>query len=224
MPVLAPHMPRNFARSAFELFAERGFAAVNLDQIAARSGVTKGSLYHHYGSKKELILSACQHYYRNWMQNTQAELAPLTDPLERLTAVLESSVRTCVIDRRNRVFTTEIWAMALYDNDVRASWAQFYDSVRETYVGLVESARSAGQLRTSNPRQAVDFMLSTMEGIKQRASFEPEVAAPAEQQAILANLLSTLGVKEKRRSCRRTSSVVRSPLSVVGGHRSARCN
>ncbi len=44
MPVLAPHMPRNFAKSAFELFAERGFASVNLDQIAARAGVTKGSL------------------------------------------------------------------------------------------------------------------------------------------------------------------------------------
>lgn len=196
MPVLAPHMPAKFARSAFELFAEKGLRRVNLDAVAARARVTKGSLYHHYRSKKELILAACQHYYRSWQQRIHTEVAPLTDPLARLRATLASSVRTCVIDRRNRLFTSEIFAMSLYDAEVKASWAQFYDTVRETYIGMVQAAKAAGELDVDNPRQAVDLMLATMEGIKQRASFEPEIADPKEQQAIVEDLLAMLGIPQ----------------------------
>jgi AcrR family transcriptional regulator len=198
MPVLAPHMPRSFAKSAFDLFAERGLRHVNLDEIAAGAGVTKGSLYHHYGSKKEVILAACQYYYRSWQQRIQHEISPLPDPLERLRTALSSSVRTCVIERRNRVFTAEIFAMSLYDGDVRASWAQFYDTVRETYIGLVETARAAGRLEVEDPRRAVDLMLATMEGIKQRASFEPEIADAGEQQAVVDDLLALLGARQRR--------------------------
>jgi AcrR family transcriptional regulator len=197
MPVLAPHMPSTFARSAFELFAEQGLRNVNLDDVAARACVTKGSLYHHYRSKKELILAACQHYYRSWQQRIHAEVAPLTDPLDRLHATLASSVRTCVIDRHNRLFTSEIFAMSLYDADVRASWAQFYDTVRETYIGMVAAAKASGQLQVDNPRQAVDLMLAAIEGIKQRASFEPEIADPKEQQAIVDDLLAMVGVPQR---------------------------
>jgi len=205
MPVLAPRMPGKLAKAAFELFSERGVRHVNLDAIAARAGVTKGSLYHHYGSKKELVLAGCRHYYQQWHQHTQAQIASLTKPLERLATVLSSSVRTCVIDEKNRVFTTEIFALALSDPDVRAGWAQFYGSVRETYVGLVQAAKAAGKLDVDDPRRATDLMLATMEGIKQRASFEPEISDPAEQQAIVADLLGILGA---RSSARTAASVV----------------
>lgn len=41
-------------RAARDLFAEQGFAATTRDQIAARAGVTRGALYHHFESKTAL--------------------------------------------------------------------------------------------------------------------------------------------------------------------------
>ena len=41
--------------AARTLFAERGFAAVGLDEIATRAGVTRGAVYHHYSSKLGLF-------------------------------------------------------------------------------------------------------------------------------------------------------------------------
>ena len=75
MPVLAPQMRGKLAKSAFELFAQRGIKNVNLDEVAAHAGVTKGSLYWHYKSKKEVILAACAYYYRRWQQRAHAEIA-----------------------------------------------------------------------------------------------------------------------------------------------------
>ena len=40
--------------AARELFAEQGFASTSRDAIAARAGVTRGALYHHFDSKTAL--------------------------------------------------------------------------------------------------------------------------------------------------------------------------
>lgn len=47
--------PAEIANAALECFAERGFAACSLDMIAARAGVTKGTVYLYFSSKEELF-------------------------------------------------------------------------------------------------------------------------------------------------------------------------
>src|SRR5579884_1887365 len=41
--------------SAARLFAEKGFAATSLDEVAADARVTKGAVYHHFANKKALF-------------------------------------------------------------------------------------------------------------------------------------------------------------------------
>lgn len=43
-------------RAARQLFAEQGYAATSLNAIAARAGVSKGALFHHFTSKEDLFL------------------------------------------------------------------------------------------------------------------------------------------------------------------------
>lgn len=188
----AADRPGLLARCAFELIAERGFANVSLDDIAARAGVTKGSLYWHFENRQQLILAACGHYYQQWHRAVQAELAPLVDPLERLRAIVRFSVHSCVIDRRNRLFTTGIFMLMQEDAAVRAGWAQFYASVREVFVGLVLAARGEGARGDGAARRSVDLMLEAMEGLKLRAGFEPHIAEPREQRACVDGLMSIL--------------------------------
>ena len=77
-------MPERLAACAFALFSRHGIQNVTLDQIAARAGVTKGSLYWHYKSKADLIRAACSHYYQTYHRRINDELAHLTDPAARL--------------------------------------------------------------------------------------------------------------------------------------------
>ena len=188
MAVVASQMPALLGRSAFDLFAENGFGNVNLDQVAARAGVTKGSLYWHYKNKQALVLAACNHYYTRWFRAVNADLASVVDPEARLRKTLEFSVHSCVIDRKNRIFTTGIFMLMQEDAAVKASWQQFYSSVREFYVGLVMAGVANGKLATRDAHQAVDLMLEAIEGIKLRASFEPHIAEPSEQAALVDGL------------------------------------
>jgi len=47
--------PAEIVAAALESFAERGFAATRLDDIAERAGVTRGTLYLYFPSKEELF-------------------------------------------------------------------------------------------------------------------------------------------------------------------------
>ena len=47
--------PQELIDAALELFAEKGFAATRSEEVAARAGVAKGTLYLYYPSKEELL-------------------------------------------------------------------------------------------------------------------------------------------------------------------------
>ena len=47
--------PGEVVAAALQLFVERGFAATRLEDVAARAGVSKGTLYLYFASKEELF-------------------------------------------------------------------------------------------------------------------------------------------------------------------------
>jgi AcrR family transcriptional regulator len=46
--------------SAATCFFETGFAATSLDQVAKRARVTKGAIYHHFASKRDLFVAVLE--------------------------------------------------------------------------------------------------------------------------------------------------------------------
>ncbi|WP_407319690.1 TetR family transcriptional regulator [Isoptericola halotolerans] len=57
----AAETARRLVEIAADLFAERGYAAVALDDVATAGGVTRGAVYHHYGSKAGLFRAVASH-------------------------------------------------------------------------------------------------------------------------------------------------------------------
>lgn len=64
--------PEKILRAASELFLKRGFPDTSLDEIAESAGVTKPTIYSHFGSKEGLLLSVteahCEHRAAGLMQ------------------------------------------------------------------------------------------------------------------------------------------------------------
>ncbi len=68
----APHPePAQGARerildTAYELFSRRGVHDVGIDELIARAGVAKATLYRHFRSKDELVLAFLEQRERSW--------------------------------------------------------------------------------------------------------------------------------------------------------------
>ena len=43
--------------AALHVFVKKGYAETRMDDIVESSGLSKGAIYHHYSSKKDLFLS-----------------------------------------------------------------------------------------------------------------------------------------------------------------------
>ncbi len=82
---------------AAELFGERGYDAVSLDDVAERLDVTKGSLYHYFSGKEELATAAVAVLGTAWMQRLAALPADGT-PTSRLRELLREHVTIAVRD------------------------------------------------------------------------------------------------------------------------------
>ncbi|WP_067901238.1 TetR/AcrR family transcriptional regulator [Nocardia vaccinii] len=52
--------------AAQEVFAEKGFTAATIDDIASAAGYTKGAVYKHFATKEELFLALSDRYWRRY--------------------------------------------------------------------------------------------------------------------------------------------------------------
>jgi len=70
--------PDEILAAALASFAERGFAATRLDDVAARAGISKGTLYLYFKGKEDLFEAV-----------VRATLVPNIERMEALTATFE---------------------------------------------------------------------------------------------------------------------------------------
>ena len=77
--------------TAYDLFSRHGVRAVGVDRIVAESGVAKMSLYRHFPSKDDLVLTFLQERHRRWTNEwlrAEAERRGAT-AAERMLAIFE---------------------------------------------------------------------------------------------------------------------------------------
>jgi len=103
-----------------------GDAAVRIDDILAETGVSRGSLYHHYGGRQGLVDAANLELYA---RRTRADVAVLTGLIDRASTpdeLLEAA----------RALTEQTQSPARRDNRIE----------RARLVGQIGSGRFAGRL------------------------------------------------------------------------------
>lgn len=66
--------------SAFELFVDKGFAAVSVREIAERSEVTKSLIHHHFGGKEGLWEAVKEQAFARYYQGQKEELTRAERP------------------------------------------------------------------------------------------------------------------------------------------------
>lgn len=83
--------PQELTAAALALFVDKGFAATRLDEIAARAGVSKGTLYLYFDSKEALFQAVIREGVVPAIEAGEAMLAAQADdPVALLRAFLHS--------------------------------------------------------------------------------------------------------------------------------------
>ncbi len=74
--------PGELLQAALELFVEKGYAATRVEEVAARAGVSKGTLFLYFPSKVDLFKAVVARTLSGRMAEWNAEFETFTGPTE----------------------------------------------------------------------------------------------------------------------------------------------
>ena len=96
---MTPGRPKEFDREealacAVEVFWEKGFHATSVDDLLARMGIGRQSLYDTFGDKESLFCEAIRHYHRSVAHNLTEVLQAEGSPCGNIRRLFETVIAT----------------------------------------------------------------------------------------------------------------------------------
>ena len=126
-------------RAAIDVFAERGYFNAQVADVARAAGVAAGTVYLYFKSKDDILISIFERGMRASLDEAREQVAPITDPRERLREFARLHLRRLGHDRNLAiVFQVELRQSTKF-------MERFSSTLLRDYLGLIREAIADGQ-------------------------------------------------------------------------------
>ena len=172
--------PGEIVQAALEVFAEKGFAAAKLDEIAARAGISKGALYLYFETKEDIFRAVVREAVVPNLTMVEAALSQSTIAFPDLVQMLFTRIAVMVETSRLGAVAKLVIGESRNFPELARVW---HDEVVSRALGALtralEKAQVRGEIRLGDPRlQAFSIMGPILMGVIWQETFTP-VGAPA---------------------------------------------
>ncbi|MEW6173719.1 MAG: TetR/AcrR family transcriptional regulator [Bacillota bacterium] len=154
---------------AFSLFAEKGYEATSIADIAAGVGLTKPALYAHFGGKEDLFLSIhedVENDYNSYMQKVFQEAGPMEVP-QKLFYLFERYIKYFLKNPGGNAFWYRV--MLFPPQDLKDKLARrVYENERkfsEQLGEIIREGMAQGVLRQGSVETVSSSFYSIREGL-----------------------------------------------------------
>jgi AcrR family transcriptional regulator len=141
--------PDEILDAALEVFAAQGYRATRLDEVARAAGVTKGTIYHYFTGKEQLLLAAVRRRQQKKVAEIQEALGDAADPVSVRIARLYHSVWERWTDPKARqVLRLMLSSVSIEAPEVFRTWMRegFVTNLR-MLTSLIEQGKAQGDFR-----------------------------------------------------------------------------
>ncbi|MEQ1503967.1 MAG: TetR family transcriptional regulator [Myxococcota bacterium] len=150
--------------AALAAFAERGFAATRLEEIAVRAGATRGALYHHFDDKGALWTAVLRERWPMVVDPLLAERLGPGEPRPRIAAFVDGVLAAIDEDPRARA----LLAMALSgDGALVGGLAEKHDALQGWVDALTQPLAALG---LDGPDERAELVVDALVGRATRAA------------------------------------------------------
>ncbi|HWP84010.1 MAG TPA: TetR/AcrR family transcriptional regulator [Terriglobia bacterium] len=150
-------------RHATEVFAQKGFAAASVRDIARASGTSIAGLYYYFDSKDHLLFLVQQEAFATLTASLEEKLREVREPEQALRIFIANHLEHFVSNRKQaQVLTHESDTLkGAYQAELAALKRDYY----RRCLALVEQLQQERGLRRMNPRLAVLSLFGMMNWI-----------------------------------------------------------
>ena len=175
--------------AAAEVFAERGYRAASVEDLAAAAGLTKGAVYWNFASKEDVFFALIEER----VDRRARELMGVTEhaPRETATAPLVSRGVSSFADEQQALvlLLQEYWSLAVRDAALRDTYVERQRALRGRLAEALEARhRTTGVPLTISSEALATGIIALATGMAQERIADPE-GVPDD---LLGELLSLL--------------------------------
>ncbi|HTS95219.1 MAG TPA: TetR/AcrR family transcriptional regulator [Streptosporangiaceae bacterium] len=183
---------RRLLDAALGVFAERGYADTNLDQVAAAAGLTKGAIYSNFASKDDLFFAMMNDQGLRRVEAVRTALeAAAGDPRrpQALHDIGRLLTAAFTEQREWQLVFLDFWRRAVRDDDVRAQFVAHRRALRAAIADRVEQvlgrAPPPAELTVDD---VVTVVLALSNGLAIEQYTDPDAVSPGLFGRVLAQL------------------------------------
>ena len=151
--------------AAFALIVEQGYDALTMEALAARVGISRQTLYHHFASKEDITLRAVLTLMERGIAEIEA-IDASQPPVERLVRVVRGMLQSRFQPRTAALVKVRY---ALMPVKAHPDYRRAFERRADTLAQIVAAAQSAGEIRADLPSRLIVQMLL---GLVSAASYE----------------------------------------------------
>jgi AcrR family transcriptional regulator len=144
-PALASERREHLIRLAAELFAEKGYQATTVRDIAKEAGILSGSLYHHFSSKESIVDEILSGFFDEVMSSYRAVIEEGRDPRETIAGLVRIAFGTLEPHRAAITVMQNDWN---YLKDRLDYLTKSEDEVEKMWVDTIRAGQEQGLFRS----------------------------------------------------------------------------
>jgi AcrR family transcriptional regulator len=133
--------------AASEIFAEKGIHEARMDDIVAKSGLSKGTLYWYFKSKDAILLGIFDRMFRREFEVIDKLVDEDGTASERLLTYMETSLKDIKRMMRFIPITYEFLSLAFRSKFIQEAFKRYINKYMDAMVPIIEQGIASGEFK-----------------------------------------------------------------------------
>jgi TetR/AcrR family transcriptional repressor of nem operon len=153
-------------------FHSRSYADVGIQEICENAGIQKGSFYHFFPSKRDLVMAVIDEFAEDWATGFVAEaFDPALPPMERIDYLIhaayfwQKSIKEVHGRMLGCIFGNLALEVSTQDDILRAKLLAIFAAAKSRFKDSLDQAVADGSLAPLDTALTAEAMLAYLEGV-----------------------------------------------------------
>lgn len=159
---LAKRRQLEIIEGAIRLFAAEGYPGTDVQVLADRLGIGKGTIYRYFSTKEKLFLAAVDHGMKLMSENIHAFADKADDPLEKITSAVKAYL--CFFDKHPEFVELFIQERAEFKSRKKPTYFVHREANLGPWRDLLTQMIKTGRLRPVPVERLLDVINDLLYG------------------------------------------------------------
>jgi len=181
--------------AALAVFGQKGFHAANVSDVAARAGVSQGTIYWYFDSKEELLTAALLSYFADFEKDMWSQLQA-QDSAAATLRILVGQMEAFASDATGLFpLFMEYWASSQQRAESAQLWSGLLTEFKDVIAGVIQEGVDAGEFRPVDAENLAWSMMAAYDGLAAYTLLLPDLDLAAASQAFIDALIAGLSAE-----------------------------